>query len=322
MNIRILLPTLLLVLFNISCKKETKRKVKKEIQKEGFVTVKGGKLWYKIVGEGKGTPLLILHGGPGSRSCSMIPGYSGLGNDRPIVFYDQLGSGNSDRPKDSTLWKINTFAEHLDVLRDSLQLKEVHILGQSFGGSLLIEYLATRNPKGVKSAIFSSPLISTPMWIEDAKLLLSQMPSNLQDTIKKYELLKQYDNPEYRIATDSFYKRHLTRKRGPRKKIAECETADGFNSDIYNYMWGPTEFTATGTLKDFDRTSDLKNINIPILFIAGEYDEARPETMYKFQKMTKNAGVEIIENAAHATASDNPEKVTEILRDFLNSTEK
>jgi len=84
---------------------------------EGFLEVKGGRIWYKVVGTGKGTPLLLIHGGPGSRSCEGIPGYSTLGNDRPVIFYDQLGSGHSDRPTDTTLWQLPRFVDEVEALR-------------------------------------------------------------------------------------------------------------------------------------------------------------------------------------------------------------
>src|SRR5215212_5370533 len=76
---------------------------------EGFVNVHGGRVWYKIVGTGKRTPLLLIHGGPGSRSCEGIPGYSLLADERPVIFYDQLGSGHSDRPTDTALWQLSRF---------------------------------------------------------------------------------------------------------------------------------------------------------------------------------------------------------------------
>ncbi len=38
-------------------------------QREGFVYVQGGRIWYKIIGDGDGIPLLVVHGGPGGRSC-------------------------------------------------------------------------------------------------------------------------------------------------------------------------------------------------------------------------------------------------------------
>ena len=84
-------------------------------------------------------------------------------------------------------------------------------------------------------------------------------------------------------------------------------------------MWGPTEFTATGTLLDFDRVPDLDKIKAPILFVTGEFDEARPETMYKYQNMSQNAQVEIIADAAHMTMIDQPEKMAETVGRFLKS---
>ncbi len=290
-----------------------------EIDREGFVQVEGGKIWYKIVGEGTGIPMLVLHGGPGSRSCSMIPGYSLLGVDRPIIFYDQLGSGNSDRPGDQSLWKIERFVNEIDHLREALRLDELHILGHSCGGTFLIEYLATKNPKGIKSVIFSSPMLSSEDWITDANILVDQLPIHLQDTINKYEALQNYSAPSYIAATDSFYTRHLTRKSWPYKKTIECENVAKFNDDIYYYMWGPTEFTVTGTLKDFDRTPHINKITEPILYITGEFDEARPETMHKYQAISQNATVEVINGAAHMTMIDQPEQVADAIGRFLKN---
>ncbi|MCP9198823.1 proline iminopeptidase-family hydrolase [Gramella sp. GC03-9] len=308
-----ILLTIFLFLICSSCRKE--------VPTEGFVEVEGGKIWYKVVGKGEKTPLLILHGGPGSRSCTMMPGYSRLGDERKVIFYDQLGSGSSDRPQDTMLWRRERFVDEIEILREELDLEELHILGQSWGGALLSEYMITREPKGVRSVIFSSPLLSTRDWMDDARLLLSQMPQPVQDTIRKYEALKEYSKPVYLAAVDSFYSQHLSRRSWPREPVAECEGVGGFNSEVYNYMWGPTEFTATGTLLDFDRTDDLDEIEEPILFIAGEYDEARPETMYEYQKLSKNARVEIIEDAAHSTVVDQPEKVSLVISDFLKSVE-
>lgn len=293
----------------------------KPIDREGFVDVEGGRVWYKIVGEGDGIPLLILHGGPGSRSCAMIPGLSLLSEERPVIFYDQLGSGNSERPTDTTLWKTERFFNEIDDLRKQLQLDELHILGHSCGSTFLIEYMLSKNPRGVKSVIFSSPMISTSDWIRDAKILLSRMPQAIQDTIHKYESLRDYQAASYLTATDSFYARHLSRKSWPYLPNPECENVPGFNEQVYNYMWGPTEFTATGTLIDFERSADLHQIEQPILFVTGEYDEARPETMLKYQKMSKNSIVHIIDDAAHMTMIDQPERLAAVISNFLKTVE-
>ncbi len=313
MRSTVLLLSAILLTISLSCHTE--------IANEGYVNVEGGRIWYRQVGGGDGTPLLVLHGGPGGRSCDLIPGFSLLSDERPIIFYDQLGSGNSDRPTDLALWNVDRFVDEIDHLRRALHLDELHILGASCGSTFLIEYMVTRRPKGVRSVIFSSPMISTPTWIDDAKTLLAQLPESVQDTIKKYEAVQDYSAPEYLAATDEFYARYLTRKGWPPPETDECNGVPEFNEEIYNYMWGPTEFTSTGTLKSFDRTADLRTITQPILFIAGEYDEARPETMYKFQALCKNASVAIIDDAAHMTIIDQPEEVAEVIRRFLKDVE-
>lgn len=286
--------------------------------REGYVNVQGGRIWYKIIGSGKKTPLLFIHGGPGSTSCSYISVLSTLSNERPVILYDQLGTGRSDRPTDTTLWKLPLFVNEIDSLRAALGLKKVHIVGHSWGGTVLIEYLISKKPKGVTSAIFVSPLLSTPIWMEDAKILLSRLPQNIQDTINKYEGLKDYDAPSYLKATDTFYAKHVSVKQWPPAKSADCSGIRG-NGKIYRYMWGSSEFNATGTLINFDRTSNLKQLKLPVFFIAGEFDEARPETMYRFQKNVRNSKVSIIENAGHYIQVDQPEKFTKAISQFINS---
>src|ERR1043165_2092344 len=69
---------------------------------EGYIPVTGGKVWYRIVGEGDKTPILCLHGGPGVPSYYLKP-LAALSSDRPVIFYDQLGCGHSDRITDTSL---------------------------------------------------------------------------------------------------------------------------------------------------------------------------------------------------------------------------
>jgi proline iminopeptidase len=86
-------------------------------------------------------------------------------------------------------------------------------------------------------------------------------------------------------------------------------------------MWGPTEFNATGTLIHYDRSQDLWKIKEQVMFISGEFDEARPETMYHFQKFVPGSSVEIIKDAGHMTILDQPEAYTKAIRNFLKWVE-
>lgn len=87
-------------------------------------------------------------------------------------------------------------------------------------------------------------------------------------------------------------------------------------------MWGPTEFTATGTLKDYDRTSMLHKIKVPVLFLVGEYDEVLPSGVKYYHSLVSGSKFALIPNAGHLTTQDNPEMAIKIITDFLNELEK
>jgi pimeloyl-ACP methyl ester carboxylesterase len=129
--------------------------------KEGYVNVTGGKVWYEIVGSGDAIPLIVLHGGPGFTHDYLEP-LGALCKERPVVFYDQLGAGKSDRPHDKSLWTVDHFVKELAQLRTALGLKRVHILGHSSGTVLLTDYALTQ-PQGVVSVIFSAPSTRAPL---------------------------------------------------------------------------------------------------------------------------------------------------------------
>jgi proline iminopeptidase len=287
---------------------------------EGYVTVPGGRIWYEVVGTGPGTPLLFIHGGPGGRSCVFAPVSKILGEDRPVILYDQLGGGQSDRPTDTTLWRLPRFLEEIDSLRAHLRLSELHIYGHSWGATVATEYFLTRHPVGVRSITLAGPLLSTPRWIEDANALRAQLPIGLQQVLSKHEAAGTIDAPEYRAVSDSFYARHGSRRR-PVVSYQECE-GSASNDTIYRFMWGPTEFHATGTLRGYDVTSRLGEFDLPVLFLAGEFDEARPQTVREFQRLIRGARFEMIPNAGHSIITDERDRVIAILRGFLQEVEE
>ena len=94
------------------------------------------------------------------------------------------------------------------------------------------------------------------------------------------------------------------------------------NLDLYNYMWGPSEFRATGNLKDFERSDQLKEVKVPTLFVCGEFDEARPTTVRYYQSLVPNAEFAIIQDAAHITMHDNKHYNNRVISNFLASVDK
>ena len=304
---------ILLLFFSFTnCKQQNTLK-----PKEGFITVKGGKVWYKIVGEGVKTPILLLHGGPGVPSFYLNP-LTALGKDRPVIFLDQLGCGRSDKITDTTLMTVENFVDQIKQIKDSLGIKDFYLYGQSWGTMLGTDYYL-KYPEGIKAIIFSSPAISIPMWLQDADTLITTLPDSIQNAIRTNEQNKTYDSPDYQNAILVYYQNFLARKLPWSSDIDSAFLLMGTN--VYNFMGGPSEFTMTGTLKDYDRTNRLNEIKVPTLFITGEFDEARPSTVKYYQSLVPGAQFELIENAGHLTMQDNPDKNLKIITDFINSIE-
>ncbi|MFB5196077.1 proline-specific peptidase family protein [Neobacillus sp. KR4-4] len=281
---------------------------------EGYIDVTGGRVAYQLFNKNaEGTPVIILHGGPGS-SCYSLQGLKALSEDRAVIFYDQLGCGKSDRPTDPTLWRIERFVEELGQVRQALNLEKVHILGHSWGTTLAAAYCLTK-PNGVKSVIFSSPCLSAPLWEQDQRRNLEKLPQEIQETIKRCEENGTTDSEDFKKATDKFNKTFVCRldpypdwlKQGSQNR----------NREVYNIMWGPSEFTVRGNLKEFDCTPQLKEITCPTLYTCGRFDEATPETTQYYSTLTPGSSFHVYEHSAHMPYVEEPDVFLRVSGDFL-----
>src|SRR5690349_8411409 len=245
---------------------------------EGYVPFEGYRTWYRIVGdreeEGK-LPLLCLHGGPGIAHDYLKPLEALARTGRRVIFYDQLGCGNSDHPHDPSLWNVDLFVREVAAVRKSLGLDQIHLLGQSWGGFLAQEYMLT-NPTGVKSLILANSAASTQRWIDEANLLRAKLPEKTRQILQEHEDAGTIDHPDYVLATEIYYRRHLCRLMPWPHCLERALNQLSQDPEVYNTMWGPTEFTCTGRLQNWNIEDRLSEIHVPTLIISGEYDESTP----------------------------------------------
>lgn len=281
---------------------------------EGTIQVDGGHVWYRCVGEGPGTPVLLLHGGPGSSSIGTDRWLGDLPDQRPVICYDQLGGGRSSWPDDTSLWTVDHFVAELARVRDVLGLDEVHVVGHSWGSMLLASYLVT-GPTGVRTATFSSPCLDARAWARDQKLHLAAMPSDLQETIERCEANGTTESDEYASAMIAFYQRHLLRA-DPWPEVA-FEMVAGINPAVYGTMWGSSEWHVTGTLADFNACPWLPELTMPLLFTCGEYDEARPETVCAQAALARDARVHVFPGASHMSQLEAPDQYRHVISQFF-----
>jgi len=284
--------------------------------KEDFVKLSDTKIWYCIYGENSlKTPVIVLHGGPGATHDYLLP-LKELAKERQIIFYDQHGSGNSKVPFCSEDYSVLNFVEELNALIKHLKLKDIILLGQSWGSALALEYFDKYLNVNIEKIIFSAPFFSTDIWSHDTKNLIRDLPMDLQEIILFCEEKGDFENENYLKAMDYFYAQHLCRiKPYPQELL---KTFEKMSYEVYSYMWGPSEFTITGILKDYCILEKLHHVNIPTLFTCGEFDEAAPESVKYYASIVDKSKIAVFKDASHEHHLEKKEKYLQIVNDFLN----
>jgi len=185
---------------------------------------------------------------------------------------------------------------------------------------LALEYLAT-NPSGVVSVTLASPVISIETWVADTMALVETLSDSSRAAIIRHEAAGTTSSQEYQDASSEYWSKYVLGMEPPYPPEVES-TIEAYSPIVYETMWGPSEFSPTGNLRDFDRSDVLSGLEIPVLLTAGRFDEARPETIERFARSAQNSEVRIFENSAHVAMVTEPEAYIEALRGFLNEAER
>lgn len=288
--------------------------------REGTVEYLGYRTWYRIVGDcqGEKKPLLLLHGGPGS-THNYFEVLDPLAEEdgRALIMYDQLGCGKSPAPGRKDLMNLQVWVGELENLRACLGLEECHILGHSWGGMLLLEYVCGQPRSGVSSLILASTLPSSSLYGSEQRRMLRELPQDMQDAIAEAERTGDYDSEAYQRANAEFMSRHC----GPTitEDSPDClRRHKHAGRDAYLTAWGPNEYTPVGNLKDFDRTGDLGKIRIPTLITSGAEDMCTPliaETMHSGIPGSERV---LFEHSRHYSFIEENRRYLDVLKDWLN----
>lgn len=232
--------------------------------------------WW-LHGEGDNT-LMVLHGGPGAGTPYLEPLRALAGDGLQVLLYDQLGSGRSDRPDDPSLWTMDCSVAEVEHMRTALELGPVHLLGQSFGGFLALDYVLT-HPAAVRSVVLSNTAASVPEVVRHMSRLRAELDPGRYATMLRHEAAGTLEDEEYASVVADLYSQHLRRCHpfDPVRSRAEYDAQIApLLADLgpaYVEMWGHNEFLATGNLITWDVTARLGEIGVPALILCGLYDE-------------------------------------------------
>ncbi|MNS38175.1 Proline iminopeptidase [compost metagenome] len=281
-------------------------------------------IWTKRIGNNSSIKVLLLNGGPGATheyfECfeSFFPG-QGI----EFIYYDQLGCGNSDNPKDTTLWDLPRFVEEVEQVRSALHLDTTnfYLLGHSWGGILAMEY-ALKYQSNLKGLIISNMMSSCPDYGKYAEnVLAKQMDPKVLSEIRAMEAKGDFSNSRYmELLMPNFYAKHICRIPLDQWPEPVNRSFSKLNQSLYVTMQGPSEFGLSGKLEKWDRKADLKTLTVPTLVIGATHDTMDPEHMKWMATQVQNGSFLLCPNGSHMCMYDDQKTYVNGVIKFLKET--
>jgi proline iminopeptidase len=282
-------------------------------------------VWTKKIGNNPKIKLLLLNGGPGATheyfECmeSFLPA-EGI----ELIYYDQLGTGNSDNPKDTAMWSLPRYVEEVEQVRQALKLDKdnFYLLGHSWGGILALEY-AFKYQQNLKGLIISNMMSSCPDYGKYAdNVLAKQFDPKVLTRIRASEAKGDFENPEYmQLLIPNYYAKHICRFPFEQWPEPLLRAFNKINQSLYVTMQGPSEFGIAGKLTHWDRKADLPKISVPTLSIGGKYDTMDPAHMQWMATQFQNGSYLYCANGSHMSMYDDQQTYMNGLIKFIQSVD-
>lgn len=288
-------------------------------------TAKGDfKVWTKRIGNNPKMKVLLLTGGPGA-SHEYLECFENFFPKEGIefIYYDQLGTGNSDVPKDTSLYDLDRSVDEVEQVRKALHLSsgDFFLFGHSWGGIVALEY-ALKYQQNLKGLIISNMMSSASDYNRFAEdVLARQLDPKVLAEIRAIEGRGDFENPRYmELLMPNFYAKHICRL--PEWPEPVTRSFGKFNQAFYVRMQGPSEFGLSGKLVHWERKGDLSRITVPTLTIGARFDTMDPDHMEWMAGQVKNGSYLYCPNGSHMCFYDDQRCYFEGLTKFIKGVEE
>lgn len=273
----------------------------------GRLAVPGGQVLWRASGGGSQPALLMVHGGAGA-SGKPHELLGSLGTSRRLVTWDQLGGGESDNPSDPANWRLARFVQEMDVVRNALAPGPVHLFGGSWGSTLIMEWLVTKRPANVRSVVFMCPAMDMARTEDSRQRALSSLSPASRQAFEDLAGTGDTSNPALVAATAEYVRTFVIRRPRPEYPYPPQNQAllRGMAPDM----------------RGWSRVAELKTLDMPVLFMRGEYDFLTEEDVAAYVAACPNAESVTIRDAGHLAFMDQPEATVAALQRFFDTVER
>lgn len=278
-----------------------------------FMSLRDVSLFVKTIGHGY--PMVMMHGGPGLDHTTMLS-FRPCADQFTLVFYDHRCNGRSKgAPVSSMTWE-NLTAD-AEALREALGFEKWAVLGQSFGGSVALEY-ALRYPERLSHLLLIDTCGDMRWAQENAPKVLAQRGYS-QDTV---ELARRFFNGE--ISPNEMIPAMMKFGRAYYHHLSPVKQALAMASGLRMKLRPEALIFGYGQLlKGWSVMNRLNEIKLPTLVLAGRDDfQFPPEHQTELAAGIPNARLVIVERAGHNSVQERPAEVIRVVRDFMAAEHK
>lgn len=275
------------------------------------LTVGGGAtLWYELRNGGAKikTPLVVLSGGPGFNHVYLLvsDAWDKIGAHRPVVVYDQRGTGRSGELKPGQTCTLADQVADLEALRVKLGVERIDLFGHSWGGYLAMAY-AVRYPQHVAHLVLCDS--AAPKW-SDTEYMLKNLFPEATERRDQDDFLEAAGDPAAAAASVKEYLSMLfvsTRKRDEFLAAANLmhlnrAVNEALNANLLRVDMGPM----------------LSRLKMPVLVLTGRFDaNVAPSTAWRIHKAIAGSRFEVFEQSGHLPFFEEPEAFARSVDRFL-----
>ena len=247
-----------------------------------------------VLEQGKGEIALVFLHYWGGSSRTWNPATTSLSKEFRTIAIDQRGWGESEKPASG--YSVKNLADDLEGVVRELGLSRYYLVGHSMGGKV-VQYLASRKPKGLEGLILIAPALPTPLRIP---------------LERRNELVHVYDSRESILGA-------VNNALTARKLSAEIQ-----EQVVEDSLKGCKEAKHAWPTSVVEDISDVFNIAHPTLIISGEKDQVDPPEMLKAELLPKIPGAQfhLVPEVGHLPPLEAPEEVATAIRDFIRNPRK
>ncbi len=286
-----------------------------------YAWVDGAHLWFRIAGHGE--PVVVIPGGPGDSHVYLTPWFDRLSKHYKLIYYDQFGTGKSDRAKDPNEYSFERNVNDLEGLRKDLGIKKWVVIGHSYGGMVAQAY-ALKYPNSVDKLVLSNTFYDAEMWQENDDNsnceIRNQYPGLWAKLMKLRDEGCVSSSPQCQklygeVPAGLLYYYDA----GNAAKVRTDPR--GFNPQVYYRIVGADgDFLIEGDIGRLDFRTELKNLKMPVLIIAGRFDRiAIPRFSERFKEYCPQAKFVMFEKSGHLPFIEETRKYFQVVEEFLGA---